>query len=402
MTLTREYLYAPGYIEDPYSHHEELRKKGPIHRIDFPPGIEAYLVVDHQHGRAVLNDPRMAKNTVHSAVPISPEGFFVDTLLGIDPPDHTRLRNLVAKAFTARRVENLRPRVQEITDELLDAIDGKAEVDLMSEFAVPLPLRVMAELLGLDPADHENLRTWTAAVTVPAVAPKGPDHRRTVGAFFQYLTDVVADRRENPKDDLITALVQARDGRSELSEIELRNTIALMFVAGHDTTVSLISKGVLALLTNPDQLALLRSRPELMPSAVEEFLRYDGPLERASQRIALEELEIAGTRVPKGAWVHVSLGAAGRDPAAFPDPDALDVTREPNRHLAFGHGIHFCLGAPLGRMEGQIAIGTLLRRFPDLALAVPPEKLYHHHTGSVVRELVELPVKLQVPAGRSS
>ncbi|WP_262403445.1 cytochrome P450 [Actinomadura sp. CNU-125] len=189
-------------------------------------------------------------------------------------------------------------------------------------------------------------------------------------------------------------MVQARDGDAALTDPELLNTIALLLIAGHDTTVNLIGNGVLALLRAPDQLELLRSRPDLLPAAVEELLRFDGPIERASQRIALEDMEIAGVRVPRGAWVHVSLGAAGHDPAVFDDPGKLDVARTPNRHVAFGHGVHFCLGAPLARLEGQVAIGALLARFPGLALAVPPTELRRHREGSIVRGLVNLPVRL--------
>ncbi|MCQ0013521.1 cytochrome P450 [Actinomadura madurae] len=205
---------------------------------------------------------------------------------------------------------------------------------------------------------------------------------------------MIAERRARPEDDLVSALIAARDGDAALTEAEMVNSIGLLLIAGHETTVNLIGNGVLALLRAPGQLDLLRRRPELLPSAVEELLRFDGPLEWASQRIALEDMEIAGTLIPKGAWVHVSLGAADRDPAVFEAPDRLDVTRAPKRHVAFGHGIHFCLGAPLARLEGRIAIGGLLDRFPGLALAVPPADLRHHRTGSIVRGLVSLPVRV--------
>lgn len=389
------FLFSRAFSEDPYAAYAELRASGPVHQIDFPEGATAFLVVDHEHGRAALADPRLSKDVSHSAVPVNGEQFFGGTMLAMDPPDHTRLRGLMAKAFTSRRVERLRPRVQEITDGLLDGIAARGTADLIEDLAVPLPVRVICELLGVPAADRARFREWTAVLTVPALTSEARAHRREVArAFNGYLTEVIAERRARPEDDLVSALINARDGDAALTEPELLAGIALLLIAGHETTVNLIGNGVLALLREPDQMALLRAKPELMPAAVEELLRYDGPVERASQRIALEDMEIAGTFVPKGAWVHVSLGAADRDPAVFDDPDRLDVTRAPKRHVAFGHGLHFCLGAPLARLEGQIAIGGLLDRFPGLALAVPPADLRHHRTGSIVRGLVALPVRV--------
>lgn len=321
--------------------------------------------------------------------------FFGGTMLAMDPPDHTRMRGLVAKAFTARRVERLRPRVEEIAGALLDGIAARGEADLIEDLAVPLPIQVICEMLGVPASDRGRFREWTAVLTVPALTAEARAHRREVArAFTGYLREVIAERRARPEDDLVSALIAARDGDAALTEAEMVNSIGLLLIAGHETTVNLIGNGVLALLRAPGQLDLLRRRPELLPSAVEELLRFDGPLEWASQRIALEDMEIAGTPIPKGAWVHVSLGAADRDPAVFEAPDRLDVTRAPKRHVAFGHGIHFCLGAPLARLEGRIAIGGLLDRFPGLALAVPPADLRHHRTGSIVRGLVSLPVRV--------
>ncbi|MFA1538244.1 cytochrome P450 family protein [Actinomadura monticuli] len=393
--LPLELLFSRDFSEDPYAAYAELRASGPVHPIDFPRGATAFLVVDHEHGRAALNDPRLSKDVAHSALPVNGEQFFGGTMLAMDPPDHTRLRGLMAKAFTARRVERLRPRVQEIADTLLDGIAARGEADLIEDLAVPLPIQVICELLGVPASDRARFREWTAVLTVPALTAEARAARRQAAREFNaYLIEVIAERRAAPADDLISALITARDGDSALTEAELLAAIALLLIAGHETTVNLIGNGVLALLRAPDQLALLRTRPDLLPSAIEELLRYDGPVERATQRIALEDLEIAGTPVPQGSWVHVSLGAADRDPAAFETPDRLDVTRAPKRHVAFGHGLHFCLGAPLARLEGQIAIGGLLDRFPDLSLAVPPEDLSHHRTGSIVRGLRSLPVRV--------
>jgi cytochrome P450 len=393
--LPQELLFSRTFSEDPYAVYAELRAAGPVHPIDFPPGATAFLVVDHEHGRAALNDPRLSKDSAYSAVPVNGEMFFGGTMLAMDPPDHTRMRGLVAKAFTARRVERLRPRVEEIAGGLLDGIAARGEADLIEDLAVPLPIQVICEMLGVPASDRARFREWTAVLTVPALTAEAREHRREVArAFTGYLREVIAERRARPEDDLVSALIAARDGDAALTEAEMVISVALLLVAGHETTVNLIGNGVLALLRAPDQSELLRARPELLPSAIEELLRFDGPLERASQRIALEDMEIAGTPIPKGAWVHVSLGAAGRDPAVFESPDRLDVTRAPKRHVAFGHGIHFCLGAPLARLEGQIAIGGLLDRFPGLALAVPPEDLRHHRAGSIVRGLVSLPVRV--------
>ncbi|MFA1550321.1 cytochrome P450 [Actinomadura chokoriensis] len=393
--LPLELLFSRAFSEDPYAAYAELRASGPVHPIDFPQGATAFLVVDHEHGRAALSDPRLSKDVAHSALPVNGEQFFGGTMLAMDPPDHTRLRGLMAKAFTARRVAELRPRVQEIAAALLDGIAARGEADLIEELAVPLPIQVICEMLGVPASDRARFREWTAVLTVPALTSEARARRREAArAFNGYLIEVIAERRARPADDLVSGLIAARDGDAALTGAELLAGIALLLIAGHETTVNLIGNGVLALLQAPDQIALLRARPELLPSAVEELLRYDGPVERASQRIALEDLEIAGTPIPKGAWVHVSLGAADRDPAVFEAPDRLDVTRAPKRHVAFGHGPHFCLGAPLARLEGEIAIGGLLDRFPDLALAVPPTDLRHHRTGSIVRGLRSLPVRI--------
>jgi cytochrome P450 len=392
--LPLEFLFSRTFSEDPYTAYAELRERGPVHPIDFPRGATAFLVVDHEHGRAALADPRLSKDTAHSSLPVNGEQFFGGTMLAMDPPGHTRLRGLMAKAFTTRRIERLRPRVQEITDALLDGIEARGEADLIEELAVPLPVQVICELLGVPASDRARFRAWTAVLTVPALTAEARARRRDAAREFNdHLIGVIAERRVRPEDDLISALIAARDGDAALTEAELLNGIALLLIAGHETTVNLIGNGVLALLQAPGQIELLRARPELLPSAVEELLRYDGPVERASHRIAVADMEIAGTSIPKGAWVHVSLGAADRDPAAFEDPDRLDVTRAPKRHVAFGHGPHFCLGAPLARLEGEIAIGGLLDRFPGLALAVPATELRHHRTGSIVRGLVRLPVR---------
>ncbi|MEU7894987.1 cytochrome P450 [Nonomuraea sp. NPDC049152] len=393
--LPFEFFFSPEFSADPYAVYSELRAKGPVHPIDFPPGATSFVVVDYEYARPALNDPRLSKSLANG-----PEWFrdmisqqnpvLADNMLMSDPPDHTRLRRLVQKAFTPRRIEELRPRVQQITDELIDAFSGD-RIELIDAFAFPLPIIVICELLGIPDADRADFRSWSGALVNPALTEELSRQRDEAGAALRaYFADLIAERRAAPTDDLVGALVTS----TELSEQELVSTLALLLIAGHETTVNLIGNGMLALLRNRDQLDLLRAKPELLPNAVEEFLRFDAPVERGTFRMALEDMEIAGTPIPKGSFVHVSIGAAGRDPKAFEQADALDVTRSDNRHVAFGHGIHFCLGAPLARMEGQIAFGSLLGRLPDIRLGCEEKELTWRFSGSILRSLSALPVTI--------
>ncbi|MFD1931866.1 MULTISPECIES: cytochrome P450 family protein [Nonomuraea] len=392
--LPFEFLFTPEFSRNPYAVYTPLRGQGPVFPIDFPPGFEAYLIIDHEHGRAALNDPRLSKDMQRfgdyfRAIATEDDILFDSNMLSVDPPDHTRLRRIVSKAFTPRRVEELRPRVQQITDELISSFDG-GTAELLDEFAFPLPIIVICELLGVPADDRDLFREWSALLVNPTFEPEEVERRRAAArATTAYFRELSKERRAEPREDLISALV----AMDELTEKELISTLSLLLIAGHETTVNLIGNGVLALLRNRDQLDLLRAKPELLPNAVEEFLRYDGPVERSTPRFAAEDLEIAGTRIPRGSMVHISIGAVGRDPSVHADPDTLDITRSDNRHMAFGHGIHFCLGAPLARMEGQIAIGTLLDRLPGLELGCTEEELSWRLTGSVVRGLSRLPVR---------
>ncbi|MEU4703465.1 cytochrome P450 family protein [Nonomuraea dietziae] len=393
--LPFEFFLSPEFGADPYAVYAGLRAEGPVHAIDFPPGASAFVVVDYEHARPALNDPRLSKNLASG-----PEWFreaisqqnpvLGDNMLMSDPPDHTRLRRVVSKAFTPRRIERLRPRVQAITDELIDAFEGDT-VELIDAFAFPLPIIVICELLGVPDRDRADFRRWSGALVTPAVNEELARSRDEASdALRAYFTRLIAERRAAPTDDLVSVLVTS----DELSEREVLSTLALLLIAGHETTVNLIGNGMLALLRNPDQLDLLRAKPELLPNAIEEFLRYDAPVERATFRIALEDMEIAGTPIPKGSFVHVSIGAAGRDPKAFDRAESLDVAREDNRHVGFGHGLHFCLGAPLARMEGQIAFGSLLARLGDIRLACPEEQLSWRFSGSILRSLAALPITI--------
>jgi cytochrome P450 len=312
-------------------------------------------------------------------------------MLNSDPPDHERLRRLVNKAFTARRVERLRPRITAITTELLDGMSTRPEVDLLASFAFPLPITVICELLGVPAADRDDFRTWSAtAVSDTASLELSQAH---AGALVRYFTALLAAKRHEPADDLLSALIAARDDGDRLSENELVSMAFLLLVAGHETTVNLIASGTLALLLNPGELARLQADPSLLGGAVEELLRYVNPVNNATFRFAAEPVEIGGVRIRQGDLVLVALSSANRDPSRFGDPDRLDVGRDNSGHLAFGHGIHYCLGAPLARLEAEIAFSHLLARFGSMRLAVPAGSL-RWRPSSLIHGLESLPVRL--------
>jgi len=392
------------FIEDPYALYRRLRAESPVREVVTPRGLKVWLVTRYQDARDALADPTLHKNmrdgrelfTKHSTTGSADELFGQELsshMLNSDPPDHTRLRKLVAKAFTMRRVELMRPRIVEITDELLDGLAGRDEVNLVDGFAFPLPVTVICELLGVPHADRDDFRRWS---NVLLSAGDFTDVHAAGEAMATYLYQLTTGKIEHPADDMLTALVQARDdeGNEGLGEFELVSMAFLLLVAGHETTVNLIANGVLSLLRNPDQLAALRADPALLPGAVEEFLRYESPVNQSTLRYTTVPLTLGGVEIPAGEFVLVSLGSANRDGDRFADPDQVDITREAGGHLAFGHGIHFCLGAPLARMEGQIAIGGLLDRFPALALAVDPAELRWRNS-TLLRGLESLPVRLR-------
>jgi cytochrome P450 len=296
-------------------------------------------------------------------------------MLDVDEPDHRRLRNLVQKAFTPRRVEALAGRVQGLADGFLDAARPRGRMDLVGDYALPLPLSVICELLGIPGGDRPRFRRWARRILRRQTTLNTLLAAPAVWSMLRYLRALFRERSARPADDLVTALVQAREGDDSLSEDELLAMVFILLIAGHETTVNLIASGTLALLENPAQLELLRREPARAATAVEELLRYTSPVETATERYAREDITVAGVKIPRGEMVLAALASANRDAAHFERPDALDISRAPNRHLAFGHGIHFCLGAPLARLEGQIALLTLLRRMPALRLAVPKEKL---------------------------
>ncbi|MFE2071252.1 cytochrome P450 family protein [Streptomyces misionensis] len=384
--------YGEAFRRDPHPVYARLREAGPVHRVR-PPGADAsyetWLVVGYEEARAALADPRLAKDGAKIGFTFIDQHLIGTHLLSTDPPQHTRLRGLVARAFTMRRVEQLRPRVQRITDDLLDEMLAHDRADLIASLAYPLPLTVICELLGVPEMDRTEFRKVSSQV----VAPTDPEaEHEAVVRLGEYLTELIEDKRcAGPTGDLLGDLVRttAEDG-DRLSPEELRGMAFLLLIAGHETTVNLIGNGVLALLTHPDQLAALRADMSLVDGVVEETLRWEGPVENATFRYAAEPLRIGGVRIEQGDHVMIGLTAAQRDGARFPAPDRFDIRRDTRGHLAFGHGIHYCLGAPLARLEGRTAIATLLERAPGLALDGPHGEWL---PGLLMRGLRTLPVR---------
>ncbi|MFF9490125.1 cytochrome P450 [Streptomyces sp. NPDC014676] len=384
--------FGETFREDPHPVYARLRARGPVHRVRLPePGAaqELWFIVGHEEARAALADPRLAKDSSRIGFTPIDEELIGKHLLTADPPRHTRLRNLITRAFTARRIEGLRPRIQQITDELLDTMLPWGRADLIGSFAYPLPITVICELLGVPEMDRTEFRKISSDVVVPA----DPGNLRA--AFVRladHLDDLIEDKRVSPPGtDLLSDLIRttAEDG-DRLSRDELRGMAFVLLLAGHETTVNLITNAVHALLTHPEQLAALRADMSLLDGTVEEALRYEGPVETATYRFAAEPLEIAGVRITRGEWVLVGLAAADRDADRFPDPDRFDIRRDTRGHVAFGHGIHHCLGAPLARLETRVALRSLLERAPDLALDGQPGEWL---PGVLMRGVRSLPVR---------
>jgi cytochrome P450 len=403
MTTDEIVEVTEDFSQDAHLFAELLRAGGPVRRVRLPPrGLVCYLVTGFAEARALLADPRLRKNSqgirelYEAKVPEALQNGLGQDLnwhmLNSDLPDHTRLRKLVNKAFTGRTVARLRPRVEEITAELLDALAGQERADLMPSFAAPLPITVICELLGVREEDRTEFSGWSRTLLNAALRLEEMQH--AAQSMFAYLTGLIAQKRAEPAEDLLSDLVHASDDGDSLSEPELVSTAFLLLVAGHETTVNLIANGVLALLREPEQLARLRAEPQLMPGAVEEFLRFDGPIHLATMRFTAEPVEVGEVTIPAGEFVLVSLLGANRDAERFPEPDRLDITRVAGGHLAFGHGIHYCVGAPLARLEAEIALGGLLARFPDLALDAKPDELVYRQS-SLVHGLEALPVRLR-------
>ena len=413
MTTTDALAAWGAYDRDnPFPLFAQVRELGAVHEVTLADGHQAWLVVRYDAVRAALNDPRLSKD-MHAALATGadlvaeglPGPAFARHMLSVDPPDHTRLRRLVSGTFSPRRVEALRPRVQAIVDDLLDQISAQgpeSRVDLVAAYAFPLPFTVICELLGVPEPERDALGRGLAGMLVPTSTPAQYARAKEASdGVVAMLGELVRTKQQQPGDDLVSGLINARDGEERLDNQELLSTIFQLIVAGHDTTTSLIGNGVVALLRNPDQLAQLRNDSASIAAAVEELLRYDAPVPHATFRYAIEPVTIGDVTIPAGAQVVIGLAAANRDPDRYANPELLDIDRAESRHLAFGHGIHHCLGAVLARMEGQLAIASLLARFPEFRLAVPVEELHWDHgDGLVLRGLAELPVIPGPPVAR--
>jgi cytochrome P450 len=396
-------IASPAFKADPFPFYARLRAEAPVFRVTLPDRQTAWLITRYDDVAQALKDERLAKDR-HKALtpgqmakqPWVPAMFrpLERNMLDLDPPDHTRLRTLVHKAFSPKLIEGMRPRVERLTGELLDAAVARGRMDLIHDYALVVPTTIIAEMLGVPVADRHKFHRWSTALLGVSASSWGMFLAIfPVWRFLRYVRNLLRERKARPRDDLISALTQAEEAGQHLSEDEQLAMVFLLLIAGHETTVNLIGSGTLALLQHPDQLARLRDDPALIRPAVEELLRYTSPVETATERFAREAVTVAGVTIPQGSLVFAVLASANRDERQFPDPDRLDLTREPNRHLAFGLGVHFCLGAALARLEGQIAIQALLRRAPGLRLAAPAESL-RWRRGLVLRGLEALPVTL--------
>lgn len=384
-------LFSPEFKANPHPTFAKMRVDDPIYAHKDRSGQTIWYFTRYADVVAVMRDARFVKEQPDKP----PTNPINQNMLFADPPDHTRLRTLVNQAFTPRRIAQMAPTLQTIADDLIGAVYANGEMDLIADFALPFPVVVISDLLGIPSADQSQVATWSQVIISPGGRRlKAKVRRRLMREFVAYLQSLFDERRRAPQDDLITALVQAEADGDRLSETELSSMVALLLVTGHETTVNLIGNGVLTLLQHPDQLALLRRNPDLLDSAVEELMRFDGPVETSTTRWVGEDLVYQGHAMQRGDTVRVVITSANHDPAAFDNPDKLDITRSPNKHLQFGHGIHYCLGAPLARLEGKVAIWTLLERLPDLRVTATPK----FRQGVLFRGLENLPVAWTIPA----
>jgi cytochrome P450 len=389
------------FVQNPHTLYGRLRAEAPAHPVTVWGGVRAWLITRYPEAKAALNDPRLAKDHARMLELFPPGTACAHSsslgahMLNSDPPDHTRLRKFVNKAFAVRAVAHLRPRIERTADELLVELargleSGADSVDLMKSFARPLPIMVISALLGVPAADRDNFQAWIE----PLVATATPDEVQGAHDTLRgYLGGLIAEKRTKPTDDLLSALVNVSEDSDRLSEDELLSMLFLLIVAGYETTVNLIGNAVLALVQNPAQVAALRADPALLPGAVEEFLRFESPLNVATTRFSTEPVQVGEVEIPAGELVLIALLAANHDCAQFPDPDRLDVTRRVNPHLAFGHGIHYCVGAPLARLEGEIALERLLRWFTAITLD-PDAGPLTYRASTLMRGLHTLPVRL--------
>jgi cytochrome P450 len=393
-------LLRPEVMADPYPLYRRLRETDPVH---WDAAMGYWVLTRHADVVEALQDARLSAARTGDAAGWIPEEYqaalgpamyaVARQMLFLDPPDHTRVRSLVNRAFTSRVVEGMRPRMQAIIDGLLDQAQEAGRMDVVADFAYPLPAIVIAELLGVPAEDRGRFIKWSGdfgtlledGVTLEAAVQA----LQGVVAFISYFRELIEARRDASTEDLLHGLITAREQNDALSEEELLGNCILLLAAGHGTTTHLIGNGTLALLRHPDQMRRLHDDPSLAPSAVNELLRYDSPVQTTA-RVAMADLQLGGRTIERGQGVTLRLGAANRDPERFPDPDRLDLARPELRHVAFGHGIHFCVGAPLARIEGQMAFASLLKRFPEMELETDTPEW---EPGIVFRGLRSLPVR---------
>jgi cytochrome P450 len=390
-------LFDASFYRNPYPVYDKLRSSGPVQQIpDVLGPLPAWLVTGHDEARQIFAEPSISKNTRkfqylfdNAGVPDNVDDAVANTIIATDPPDHTRLRKLAAKAFTPASIEQLRPRIAQITATLLDAMESHGRADLVTAFAAPLPVTVISELLGVPEPDRENLRQWSNA---SFAEHDGTARRHATGNLARYIAGLIAARRDRPGDDLTSRLIGARDTTGTLSDSELLSMIIILLIAGHETSTTLITNAVYAMLQHPAQFAALRGNPSLIPGAIDEFLRYESPVAIATIRYTTEPITVGGVTIPAEQIIMISPAAANRDPARYNNPDELDISRDASGHLGFGHGIHYCLGAQLARTEAETAIPALLAHFPDLSLDTSHENLRWRHT-RLIRGLESLPVR---------
>ncbi len=401
MNITSIDVTDPKFKANPFPFYAQLRTEAPVFQVAMPRNQRAWLVTRYDDVLAVLkDDERLVKNAHNAQSPEQLKGTpqlpafmkaFDQSLLRQDDPTHARLRALVHKAFTPRRIEQMHDQIQDVTNDLLDKIEPKGSMDLIADFALQVPLVMIGHILGIPAKDNPKFHRWTRVLLSGAANPNPIVLVPTAMSFMRYMRKQIKERQAHLQDDLISALVQAKEGSDSLSEDEILAMIFMLLSAGHETTVNLIGSGTLALLEHPDQLTKLRNEPALSKTATEELLRFVCPAEMATERYATEDVTIAGTTISRGELVLAVIASANRDEQHFDNPDTLDITRTNNKHLAFGQGIHYCLGAPLARLEGQIAISTLLQRAPNLHLSVASNQLRWRST-MILRGLEALPV----------